>query len=35
MANKTVVAQLADLLEERNLKEVAAGSIVDVAEVTN
>ena len=35
MANKTVVAQLADLLEKRNLKEVAAGSIVDVAEVTN
>ena len=35
MANKTVVAQLADLLERRNLKEVAAGSIVDAAEVTN
>ena len=35
MANKTVLAQLEDLLEKRNLKQVDAGSLVDAAEVTN
>jgi len=35
MANKTVLTQLAELLERRNLKEVAAGTIVEAAEVTD
>ena len=35
MVNKTVLTQLAELLERRNLKEVAAGTIVEAAEVTD
>ena len=35
MVNKTVLTQLSELLERRNLKEVAAGTIVEAAEVTD
>ena len=35
MVKKTVLTQLAELLERRNLKEVAAGTIVEAAEVTD
>ena len=35
MTNRTVLAQLEELLQKGNLTQVAEGSIVDVAEVTN
>ena len=35
MVNKTVLTKLSELLERRNLKEVAAGTIVEAAEVTD
>ena len=35
MTNRTVTAQLEELLRKGNLKQVAEGSIVDAAEVTN
>ena len=34
MVNKTVLTQLSELLEKRDLKEIAAGTIVEAAEVT-
>ena len=33
MVNKTVLTQLSELLEKRDLKEIAAGTIVEAAEV--
>ena len=35
MVNKTVLTQLSELLEKRDLKEIAAGTIVEAAEVTD
>lgn len=35
MTNRTVLAQLEELLQKGNLTQVAEGSIVDAAEVTN
>ena len=35
MANKTVLTQLSELLEKRELTEIAAGSIVEATEVTD
>ena len=35
MVNKTVLAQLSELLEKRELTEIAAGSIVEATEVTD
>ena len=35
MTNRTVLAQLEELLRKGNLTQVAEGSIVDAAEVTS
>ena len=35
MVNKTVLTQLSELLEKRDLKEIAAGTIVEATEVTD
>ena len=35
MVNKTVLTQLSELLEKRELTEIAAGSIVEATEVTD
>ena len=35
MVNKTVLTQLSELLEKRDLKEIAGGTIVEAAEVTD
>ena len=35
MVNKTVLTQLSELLEKRELTEIAAGTIVEATEVTD
>jgi len=35
MVNKTVLAQLSELLEKRELTKIAAGTIVEATEVTD